>query len=89
MAMTVIAYGHSDKAKYVRLRRLRTIQKASLMLVLLISLLIGLISQSLAAVTALYCLSIVASIVGGAAIAAQWRAELRASDCGRSRGQGT
>ncbi|MEV8518638.1 hypothetical protein ABZR86_02460 [Dyella marensis] len=58
------------------LRRLRTIQNASLVLILLVSLLIGLMSLSLAAVTALYGLSIGASIVGGAAILAHWRADV-------------
>lgn len=77
MSATISRCGQSARAKYAHLRRLRTIQNASLLLMLLASMAIGFLSLSPAAVTALYGLSIGASIVGVVAILAQWRADAR------------
>lgn len=68
------AFGHNDRAKYVRLARLRTIQNAALLLVLAISATFFFFRLPGGVATALCWLSTAASLCGAASFAAYHRA---------------
>lgn len=74
------AFGHNDRTKYVRLARLRTIQKASLLLVLAISAAFFFFRLPGWVATALCWLSIAASLCGVASLAAYHRTSPDAFD---------